>query len=169
VVVASHAHVPAQVERAVRLGVPTLVVVRHPVDTVVSLVIAAPHVTLRRAFREYTHYHRALLPHRHGFVVADFDEVTTDLGGVITRVNTRFGTQFQPFDAAPAAVAEVLADIDRHHQQLHGGAEHLAPRPSERRRLEAERLRAEATAPTLDSVREPARQAYEALLPRSVA
>ncbi len=163
VVVASHVHVPAQVVRAVQREVPTLVVVREPVATVASLVIAAPHVTLQRAFREYTHYHEILLPHRQGFVLADFDQVTTDLGSVITEVNRRFGTEFAPFVHTVEVEAEVLRAIDAHHLAVHGGAEDLAPRPSGARTTRSETIVRAADGAALAKDRASARRVYEAI------
>jgi hypothetical protein len=47
-----------------------------------------------------------------GYVVAPFEEVTADFGGVISRVNERYGTDFRPFDRTPANVAECYALIE---------------------------------------------------------
>lgn len=136
--ISSHVHVPAQVRRAVELRLPTLVVVRSPLDALTSLLVAAPHVDPRRVWSEWLHHHRELLPlqrSRDGFEVATFSQVTTDLGSVTRRINDRFGTGFVPFaDHDPQATADVFAAIDAHHLRVHGRTPHVLPRPVPGRR-----------------------------------
>ncbi len=95
--VGHHLHAPSQIIHAVRLGVPTLLTVRPPEDTVLSLVIREPYVTIPQGLTAYARFHARLLDQRAGMVVADFDEVTGHLDRTIERVNDRFGTGFAPF------------------------------------------------------------------------
>jgi len=37
------------------------------------------------------------MPHAGDFVVADFNETTSDFSGIIDRINARFKTDFRPF------------------------------------------------------------------------
>lgn len=138
--VTSHVHVPAQVKLAVRRGVPTLLCVREPLGTTASLVIAAPHLPIDRALEEYVHHHRQLVPLLDGCLVADFEQITSDMGAVTVAVNERFGTAFVPFDHTPEHQAEVFAAIDEHHHQVHGGTEHVVARPSEQRKADQARV-----------------------------
>ena len=110
VVISSHVHVPAQVKLAVRRKLPTLVVIREPLDAVASLLVAAPHVRPESALLEFAHHYDELLEWRHGVVVATFEEVTSDMGRVIECINARFGTTFVPFRffARPEATELVL-------------------------------------------------------------
>lgn len=162
IVISSHVHTPAQVKHAVRLGVPTLVVVREPVDTVASLVIAAPHVRLKRALREYIHHHREILPYRYGYVVGTFDRVTTDLNSVIDALNARFSTAFKHFAQSPEGVDAVFRAIDVHHAKVHSNkiAERVAPRPSIARKVEKEWLLGELQRPELAALVHEARATY---------
>jgi len=159
--VSSHVHVPAQVKVAVRRGLPTVVAVREPVGAVTSLVIAAPHVPLGQALREYVHHHRELLPFREGFLVADFEQITHDMGAVTLRTNERFGTSFVPFEHTPDNEAAVFAAIDEHHHAVHGGTEHVVARPSEPRRGEQDRVRSLVSSPALSGLLDEARGAYD--------
>jgi hypothetical protein len=102
--VAEHTHAPGHVIAAIRAGVPVLILIRDPADACVELVIAKPHLTLRQALGGYARFYEPLVPHRGGFVVATFSQVTTDFGRVIERVNTRFGTSFIPFEHTPENV-----------------------------------------------------------------
>lgn len=151
VAIASHAHVPAQVAVAVALRLPTVVVVRDPLDTLTSLLVAAPHVRPAAAWREWVHHHEQVLrlaEHRDGFVVATFAQVTRALGDVTERVNERFGTRFAPFSGTPEATEAVFATIDAHHDRVHGGTVHVLPRPVASRRAAADAARARLAEPT---------------------
>lgn len=119
---ASHIHLPAQVIRAVRTGIPALVLVRHPRDAVASAVIREPYASVRAHLQRYLVFYRSLEPYRHGFVVADFDQVTTDLAAVIRRLNSRYGTNFMPFDGGPSDIEAVNRLLDQRHERFGGGA-----------------------------------------------
>ncbi|MEL7208374.1 MAG: hypothetical protein AAGK32_09120 [Actinomycetota bacterium] len=161
----SHVHVPSQVKLAVRRGVPTMVLLRPPLDTLTSLMVGVPHLGARRALWEYGHHHREIHPYRSGFLAVRFEEVTTDAGAVIERFNARFGTDFEPFEHTEENVQEVFAAIDAHHARVHPKEADLAPRPSDQRREQAERVRAELMAPELEELRARADASYRALLP----
>jgi hypothetical protein len=152
VVVASHVHTPSQVRLAVGLRFPTLVVVRRPVDVVTSLLIAAPHVSVSSALREYIHHHRVLLPLRDRFVIGTFDQVVTDFGAVTERVNARFGTSFARFQPTDEHTDAVFAAIEENHRVLHGGTENVVPRPSTARRAEKEWLLDQLAAPRYEGL-----------------
>ncbi|MEQ8693686.1 MAG: hypothetical protein RIC89_22975 [Pseudomonadales bacterium] len=130
--VATHQHRSSQFLIADRLGVPALVLVRGPRDAVVSLLAMGidqgflPALSGRgarrciaSALRRYARFHERVLP-VHNLVIAGFEEVTQDFGQVISRVNTRFGTNFVPFQHDEKRVAEML-------QRLSGRKRHLAP------------------------------------------
>jgi hypothetical protein len=144
--ISSHVHTPSAVKAAVQQHFPTLVIVRQPVDVIVSLLIAAPHVRPADAIDEWIHHHLELLAYRDRFAVATFDEVTGSTDNVIARINTTFGTSFAPLGTSPATTTAVLAAIDGHHRRLHGDSEHLVPRPSPWRLGRARMLRAELDA-----------------------
>ena len=59
--VGHHLHAPGQIIRAVRLGVPVLLTVRPPEDTVLSLVVREPYVTIPQGLHAYARFHERLL------------------------------------------------------------------------------------------------------------
>jgi hypothetical protein len=95
--VAHTLHSAGHVIDAVRSGVPSLVVIREPEETVLSAVVREPYVTLDRALTAYTRFYAHLQPVRGSIVVAEFDTVVHDFGSVIRTVNQRFGTRFAEF------------------------------------------------------------------------
>ncbi len=126
--VGHHLHAPGQIIRAVRLGVPVLLTVRPPEDTVLSLVVREPYVTIPQGLTAYARFHERLLAHRDAMVVADFAEVTAHLDRSIARVNARFGTEFAAFDPTPERTRECFDLIEvRSRRPPWSGAIHGVP------------------------------------------
>lgn len=135
VYIAHHHHVASQVLAGIRAGIPTIVLVRDPQDAILSLLIRHPEIGPRQALVDYIHFYGPLVGHVSRFVCARFEEVTTDFGAVIRRVNERYGTSFQEFEHSAANVKECFAQIESHHSK--GGEdpeESRIPRPSAKRR-----------------------------------
>lgn len=158
--IASHVHHPAQVKSAVRRGLPTVLLVREPLDALASNMISSPHAGAGLVLREYIRYHRELVPALAGVAVATFDEVTGDSVAMTGRVNARFGTALRPFSHGAEDQASVFEAIDRHYLALYRGRwlERLVPRPVPERAAEKlvaiERLTAPGLAPLLDQARD---------------
>jgi hypothetical protein len=133
---AHHVHAPAHVLAAIELRVPALVLVRDPDRAVLSLLVYRPYLTPALAFLAYERFYRPLLGHEDGFVVATFEEVTTDFGVTMRRVNERFGRELPVFDHTPENAAACMAEIDEHIQVVLKGKEleRYVNRPSEWRR-----------------------------------
>ena len=166
--VAHHTHMPAQVIRAARLGVPTMVLLREAIDAVVSHVIRNPNLSVRAAMRGYLRFYEPLMPMRGEFVSATFDEVTGGFGVAIERLNTRFHTTFALFEHTPRNVARIAGEIERDYGSRADSTERLEaiiPRPSaSRETVKAEvreRVRREVSPRTLAE----AHAIYRALLP----
>jgi hypothetical protein len=110
--VAHTLHAAGHVIEAVRRRVPSLVTIRDPDDAALSAVIREPYVDLRAALGAYARFYETIRPYRGGFVLARFEDVTTDLGSVTRHVNERFGTRFDEFQHTSEHVAECFAIID---------------------------------------------------------
>lgn len=159
--IASHVHTPSQVKLAVSQRFPTLVVIRKPIDVITSLLIAAPHVRFHAAINEYIHHYGEILPSSDRFVIATFDDVTTDFGEVTARVNDRFGTRFAEFDPTADNTEAVFAAIEENHRVLHGGTENVVPRPSARRQAEKAWLIEQLAGPAYKASLEEADAVYD--------
>jgi len=97
---AHHLHAPAQLMQAARRGLPTIMVIREPRGAVLSQVVREPGVDLLDALWAYSRFHESLAACRDAFVVADFDEVTSDFGAVVTRMNAKYGTAYGVLDGS---------------------------------------------------------------------
>jgi hypothetical protein len=111
--IAHHVHLPSMAMRAASQGIPCVVLVRDPEDTVLSLVVRLPELSVRQALRSYVRFYEPLLPLRRRFVVATFDQITSDFGAVIDRLNERYGTDFARFQHTPENVERVFGEVDR--------------------------------------------------------
>jgi len=109
---AHHMHAVAPLIEAAGREVPTLITARPAEATIVSAMIRQPRVTARQWLKTYVAFYERLLPFREAFAIATFDEVTSDFGAVIRRVNQRFTTSFAEFDHTEANVSAVFALIE---------------------------------------------------------
>lgn len=148
---AHHLHAPAQVIQAARWGVPVLLLLRNPRDALVSLLLRYPGARAGRCLREYVGFHRAVFPFREHCVVADFEQVTTDIGQVIGRVNRRFDRHFDAGDRAGDLVTQVFDDVERLHHELGESANQIA-RPTAAKEAGKDAVRACIEAPGYHSL-----------------
>ena len=109
--IANHTHMPALVIDGVRRGISTLVLVREAQAAVVSLLIHDPRLPVRSALRGYLRFYEPLVAYRGGFTVGTFEQVTTDLGSVIRRLNDRSGSSFRAFHHTPENLARIEREI----------------------------------------------------------
>ena len=114
-------HVPAQVIRAARWRIPTLVLIRKPRDAVLSFAIRDP-ISVDQALRYYLSFYETLERYRDAFVLGPFEEVTQDYGRVIERINERFGTTFSPFRHDEENVDRVFARMEKNSRKRYGEA-----------------------------------------------
>jgi hypothetical protein len=164
--VAHHVHAPGHVIAAARRGVPALVLVREPEEAVLEFIIRNPYLAIGQALRGYARFYGPLLPYRDGFVVGSFDEVTTDFGAVIRRVNERFGTRFHPFEHTESNVRACFEEIEHHYRSVWGSGpslERIVARPSAARDAIKDDLRGAYRDPGLARPREAAQGLFESL------
>jgi len=110
--VAHHLHAAAHLKAAAHRGIPAIVPIRGPQDTVLSAIIREPLIPVAQFLRSYTDFYARILPYRSAVVVATFEQVTTNFGRVIGRFNERFGTDFREFRHDDDQVERCLALIE---------------------------------------------------------
>lgn len=116
--IARHSHLAGQVLRAIELGVPSLVLVREPVGSVLSLKIRRPALGFAQMLKSYDRFYRLLEPKRAQFTVARFEEVTSDFGAVMSRMNDERGSKFSIFQHDEAGKAAVFEEIEAMHVEF---------------------------------------------------
>lgn len=92
--IAYHVHTPAQIIRAVKWEIPTLVLIRNPKDAVSSFVAHWPRVSVSQTLKIYIDFYRSIRNYKSGYVIGQFEEVTQNYSIIIQRVNAKFGTDF---------------------------------------------------------------------------
>ena len=107
-----HLHGAPHLLRAVRLGLPTVALIREPADAVASYLIRRPTLRPADAVLEYLDFYRTAWRAHDGFVVGLFEQVVSDFGAVIVEVNRRFGTSFVPYEATAANRAAAFALVE---------------------------------------------------------
>jgi hypothetical protein len=139
----SNTHLAGQVLLAVRRRLPTLVVIRRAGDAVPSLCVAAGYLRPAAGLREWLRFYRAVEPVASSVLLATFDEVTTDFGAVVDRLNARFGTSFPPFVHDEETAAQVFAGLEDYGRRKHGAVpEDSIARPSAERQARNAAVRA---------------------------
>jgi hypothetical protein len=119
--VARHLHMPEQVIRAAKWGIPTLLLARKPTDAALSWVTREPGVPIRQSLKHYVSFYEKAAEYRDALVVGFFEEVTRDYGAVLERVNVKFGTGFSSFVHSEDNVKCVFDRIEEVHCAMHGG------------------------------------------------
>jgi len=114
-------HVPAQVIRAARWRIPTLVLIRRPRDAVLSFAIRDP-ISVDQALKYYLSFYETIEGYRDAYVLGLFEEVTEDYGRVIERINERFGTTYAPFRHDEENVGRVFARMEKNSRKRYGEA-----------------------------------------------
>jgi len=162
-----HTHAAAQVIAGVRNNLPTVVLIREPEEAIISYLIGDfdPGITMRQVIHDYIAFYKPILPYRDRFVLAPFQEITTDYGAIIHRVNEKFGTQFDEFQHTDENVKQCFNLIDEGFEQSFGTLnEDVVSRPSDSRKNIRETLKAEFHSDELAGLREKAYRVYETLM-----
>ncbi len=117
---ADHLHVPAQVLRAVNYKLPVCLLIREPAPTIRSLLVRFPYLRAPEALRSYRRFYERCLPLNDAFLVVTFDELISDFGAAIERLNRKFGTSFTPFVPTEENVSRVFHRLDERNRTLGG-------------------------------------------------
>jgi hypothetical protein len=151
--IATGLHVPAQVIRAARWRIPTLVLIRRPKDAVLSFAIRDP-ISVEQALRYYLSFYETVENCSDAYVLGTFEEVTGDFGRVIQRLNDRFGTSFSPFRHDERNVEAVLARVERNSKRKFGEThwENKASRPVAAREGTKRELERELERPEVERI-----------------
>lgn len=114
-----HVHNVAVLRQATEQRIPTVLVVRTPVDCLASYLTWDPRIGAGTVLWEWIRYHRSALAVSHDLTVATFDQVTTDLPAVVARLNGRFGASFTAPPSTEAFDRDVRRSITTRHAQLY--------------------------------------------------
>jgi hypothetical protein len=165
-----HSHAAAQVITAVKMKVPTLVIVREP-EAVALSHMARHRVSARPTLVAWIRFHEQILSCRKGIVLSSFEDVTRNFTPVIERLNEKFGTCFDVWQHTKENEAEIFHQIKTRNRGRFS-EEAVVERlrafalPTEEREALKQKLRAQLQADSLATLRNRAKRLYENLLSR---
>jgi len=97
--VAHHLHDRRRIRKAVKWGIPVILIIREPDGCVNSFVNAITTTPADFFFTEYAKFYEGLTDILSGVIVAEFFEITTAWPAIIDRFNLKFGTDYDAVSA----------------------------------------------------------------------
>jgi hypothetical protein len=160
-----HTHAAAQVITAARMRVPTLLLVKPPLEAALSHMVRH-QVPARPTLIAWIRFHRRVLPYLDRVVVTSFQNMITDFGAVTRRINDKFGTSFDVFIHTKESEASVFERIKKRNlvRWPEGMRKTALAIPSAEREALKEKLRGELMAEELAPLREKAQRLHEAVM-----
>jgi len=163
-----HTHAAAQVITAVRMGIPTLVIVRQPLDAVPSH-MARFLISPRAALVAWIRFHERIRPYLDRIVLTSFDAMTKDFGAVIRRINEKFATEFGIWQHTKENEAQVFEQVRQRNRSRFGDAPSPArfralAIPTPEREALKEKLQAQLQAEPLAPLRRRAQRLYTQIM-----
>jgi hypothetical protein len=120
--ISHHTHTVANLKRAQRYNVPTLILYRDPSDAIPSL-ISRFRPEAEEARLRYLHFYRHVLDNADEFLLVSFEEATNDIRAVVRRVNDRWGFGFS------------VPDSDDFEQRVKNGIKEWAEKHGDEERI----------------------------------
>ena len=136
IVVAHHLHSAAQVRRSVRLEVPTLILFRHPIDSLASWLHREPSLDLSSAARLYSSFYGEILNLRETIILSDFPETISALELKVNLLNEMYKTNF--LVASDSDARDFMA---RKSEAKGNKVEYLSATSARERKVELDSLR----------------------------
>ena len=137
---ADHIHVPSQIIRGARYGIPICLLIRNPEDVVRSLVVKHTKILVPDALRGYENFYNTCWTYRKAFLVATYEQVTADFGMVIRKINRCFGTHFVPFEHSDNNVRHVFDILDERNMRINNGETCMSYRPNRHKEIQKKTL-----------------------------
>lgn len=137
---AHHHHVAAQLKRGVALRVPTAVILRDPVDCVVSRSTDAPWM-IGAVFAQWIRFFRTAEALAASLEILAFECVTGDPASAVERINRRFDRRFASAFPDPPRIFAAMDEAYARAVGDGGGRNPNRPSPAKRERQRAIRPR----------------------------
>lgn len=126
---ATHLHAYPQIILGIKLGVPSMMLIREPLDCISSYAAFKAHnigiEKFKRNFnvnwflQEYIFFYSNLKTFRNKILVVKFKDAITDYGMVLDKLNTKFNTDFISFNHNDDNVRKVFETSGKHLSPSH--------------------------------------------------
>lgn len=167
---AHHTHSRGQIDEAVRLGKPCVVLVRNPIDAIVSHLeeserLSSPNVLLR----EYKIFYNRIRKYNDKIVLVSFESATRDTKRTIDELVARFALSIKSNLGVECSSEEVMKNLTHAAQERVGitPAYRRAQTPEQKNQRDVLRrdIRESVTATSRASLIESANEMYNELRP----
>lgn len=161
---AHHTHAAAQVVVAAKMGTPTVVIIRDPMDATLAHMIRRK-IPPKPALQSWIRYHHHIQPYKDRVLATPLASVSSDFGAVVHAINDRFDTAFKEFDHTKENEAHIFELIEAQNLQKYGEPTYWVALPTASRLEEKDARRRELDDPQLATLKEHAYDIYRALIP----
>lgn len=140
--IAHHTHSVANLKKAIKYNIPTVVLIRDPEQSIVSSVIAHKKNDIDEEVSRYIDFYGWVCTRLDRMIVADFDQVINDFNAVILEINNQCDKSFLLLENVKEADSQVKDDIEKRYDRL-GQSEmsHIKPVPTNERNKIKEKFR----------------------------
>lgn len=132
--VAHHLHVEAQLAAAAKRGIPAVAILRKPEDSFRSLLIRHPGTPINWAMQRYIYFYTMVKKLGDGCLIVEYDDVITDMGLVVDKINQHFNTSFSSPKHNDEMVNTAFKAIEGYNKKSNDGKESHIARPSNERK-----------------------------------
>ncbi len=109
--IAHHVHAEIQFIRAIKFGVPCVIVIREPLETLASLMVVDGILNLNLAFQYYISYYQRLIRYCDQVVIIDNDDIENGVIGKLERINKANNKTFKYEGLTAEALKAVTANM----------------------------------------------------------
>ena len=137
--IANHIHKRSQFLIAHKYGIPSILLIRNPVDCISSTLVRQPKYDPEALFHGYYFLYNGLKG-LNSYVLGDFENVLNNYDKIIEAVNEKFGTDFSRYEKTEENEAKVK-DIIHTQDELIGAKDYkqrVAYPTQERQKMNAE-------------------------------
>lgn len=114
IIMARHIHLAGQILFSIKKKIPTIVLIRHPLDAIASLSIGYPRLNINIITWSYYNFYKNIYRYRSNIVISNFDSSTKTMNDIIKRVNKKYKRSF-----IPGVSDAKLKNKIFHHLSLH--------------------------------------------------
>jgi len=129
--ISHHQHVISQIVKSVKL-LPTVTLIRDPVEAVSSLILRLPGLSITSALRTYINYYESIKDYVYEskVILAPFELVIEDFSSIIGKVNRVFGADFKLFEHDEKFENKIFSEIEKIENSLGTTNEYKVSKPN---------------------------------------
>lgn len=117
VIVARHTHAPAQIDLALKYGIPVILLKRDPMSSISSLLVRERDLPVDLAIKRYMWYYSNVMKYREKVVVVDFSDLISNYASEINKVNVLYGTNFNSYVNNKINDAKVFEIVEKMEEE----------------------------------------------------